>query len=122
VTGPAVFLQPKAAQVLALAFHELIANAIEHGALAPRVDGQITVSWQVESGPLVALDWKETGSMRVVEPSHQGFGTLVLSQMLGYELKADAKIKFEPDGLRYTIRLPLSDHIGRVQASPNLDE
>lgn len=38
----------------------------------------------------------------------------VLTRTLGYELKAETSLAFEPDGLSCTIRFPLTQRIGRV--------
>ncbi|AWN51071.1 HWE histidine kinase domain-containing protein [Methylobacterium sp. 17Sr1-1] len=121
--GPDVLLQPKPAQVLALAIHELVANAIEHGALAPYVGGRISIAWQVEEGPVLVITSKETGLKGMANPARRGFGMAVLNETLGYELKAETTVAFEPDGLRCVIRLPLPFRVGRVIASvPSMDQ
>ena len=44
VAGPEVFLSAKAAEVLALAVHELATNSIKYGALSTS-DGRVDVRW-----------------------------------------------------------------------------
>ncbi|MBV9078290.1 MAG: sensor histidine kinase [Methylobacteriaceae bacterium] len=115
LSGPEIALQPQAGQVLALAVHELAVNAVEHGALGSS-DGRIEVAWTLEPGlrgRALALRWKERDAGHLAQTSHRGFGTEVLTNLLAYELKADTALAFEPDGLLCTIRLPLSDRIGR---------
>ncbi|MGH1573641.1 HWE histidine kinase domain-containing protein [Methylobacterium sp. P31] len=119
IGGPRVRLRPRAALVLALALHELTSNAIEHGSLA-LPQGRISVTWKVapaqdgaETPPVLTLDWVETGGSDVREPARRGFGTDVLEDMLPYDLGAQASRSFAPDGLRCTIRLPLTARIGR---------
>lgn len=117
--GPEVELQPRAGQVFALALHELAVNAVEHGGLGTSV-GRIEITWSVsgeEPDRVLTLTWKELDATGAAEPSHHGFGTEVLTRTLAYELKAETKFAFEPDGLRYTIRFPLPDRIGRVAES-----
>ena len=119
LSGPDLELQPRAGQVFALAVHELAVNAVEHGALGTGT-GRIEITWSVSGeAPRTALTftWKETGAVGVSEPSHQGFGTEVLTRTLPYELKAETTFGFEPDGLRCTIRFPLPERIGRVADS-----
>jgi two-component sensor histidine kinase len=116
LSGPVVHLQPRAGQVLALAVHELAVNAVEHGALGPDA-GRIEVAWNVageEADTPLTITWKELGLTGVVEGAHQGFGTEVLTRTLAYELKAATALAFEEDGLRCTIRFPLTERVGRL--------
>lgn len=116
LAGPTVFLQPRAAQVLALAMHELAVNAVEHGPLMA-VGGRVEVEWQVattESDVLMTLTWKETGMELPVEQRRRGFGSRVLHETMRYELKAETALQFEPDGLRYRVRFPLISQFGRL--------
>jgi two-component sensor histidine kinase len=119
LSGPLVLLRPRAAQVLALAMHELAVNAVEHGALMAD-GGGVEVSWRVATDgagtPLITLTWKETGLTGLAEPSRRGFRTEVLQDTLR-ELKAETALAFEPDGLRCTIRCPLPARIGRVESA-----
>src|SRR5438552_8063345 len=57
--GPAVFLQPAVAQILALVLHELATNAAKYGALS-MTSGRMKLSWQLRSNEL-ELQWEETG-------------------------------------------------------------
>jgi len=118
--GPAVRLQPRAGQVMALAIHELAVNAVEHGALGAGA-GLIRVTWSTSSGvagtPLLTVIWEESGAVEVAEPNSRGFGTEVLTETLRYELKAETEITFSPDALRCTIRLPLTERVGCVAAA-----
>lgn len=116
LAGPRVRLRPKAAQVVALALHELTSNAVEHGSLA-LPQGRIRAAWRVadtEAGPpVLSLDWAETGGRGVVPSGRRGFGTDVLTEMLAYDLGAAVDLRYEPDGLRCTIRVPLTAQVGR---------
>ncbi|MFZ5737594.1 MAG: HWE histidine kinase domain-containing protein [Pseudomonadota bacterium] len=114
IEGPVLQLQPRAGQVLALAVHELAVNAVEHGALGN--GGTIDIRWRVDgdgAAPTLTLVWKETDTTPLSEPSHHGFGTEVLKRTLEYELRAKTDLSFEGDGLRCTIRIPLSERIDR---------
>ncbi|WP_425231081.1 HWE histidine kinase domain-containing protein [Sphingomonas sp.] len=116
LSGPEIHFQPRAGQVLALAVHELAVNAVEHGALGAGA-GQIEIAWNVaaeQADPLLTIIWKELGSNGVGKGSHEGFGTEVLTRTVAYELKATTALAFEADGLRCTLRFPLTDQIGRV--------
>ncbi len=117
ISGPTVHLLPAAAQPFALALNELSINAIEHGCLL-QPSGRLTVTWHVATEEadraFFTFVWKEIGSSGLVTPSRRGFGTEVLTGMLGYELQAKTVLAFEPDGLRCTIRFPLLAQFGRV--------
>lgn len=118
LAGPRVSLRPKATQVLALAVHELASNAAEHGSLGG-TDGRVEVRWTVEpdrAEPVLTLTWKEMGAATAAAPRRRGFGAVVLEEMLAYDLGARTSVAFEPDGLRCTVRLPLTARLGRVVA------
>jgi two-component sensor histidine kinase len=96
--GPAVRLRPKAAQLVALAIHELCSNAVEHGAFG-LAEGGVEVRWSVDgtsatSAGELTLAWKETGGSAIGPPARQGFGMQVLTEMLSYELGARVDLAF----------------------------
>lgn len=126
LSGPTVRLRPKAAQVVALAIHELCSNAVEHGVFGLS-KGCFKVDWSItDCGPTglgdLTLVWKETGGVDVSTPTRRGFGMQVLTEMLCYELNARVHLAFEPDGLRCTIHLPLVQRIGRVVDEAGAEE
>ena len=57
--GPAVFLPPSTAQIVALTVHELATNAAKYGALSVAT-GRVKLIWRVEQGKLF-VQWLETG-------------------------------------------------------------
>ncbi len=110
--GPPARLKAKAAQNIALAIHELATNAIEHGALTV-ARGHIEVQWrkeQREREVWLVLDWKESGMTgRPVEPTREGFGSVLLRHTLGYDLGAEVALAYEPSGFRCEIAFPLGE-------------
>lgn len=118
-SGPRTSFQPRAGQLMALAIHELAVNAIEHGALG--LEGRLDVDWSFAPGQpeeIFTMVWKEHGGSGVCKPSSQAFGTEVLTQMLSYELAANTIIEFEDDGVRCTIRFPMTERIGIADSKP----
>lgn len=111
VLGPPVRLQPKAAETLGLAFHELATNAVKYGALATP-NGRVEVTWDrtgTDDDERLFLVWKESGvAPAALPPKRRGFGTDLLTRSLAYELKARTEHVIGPDGLRFTLELPLS--------------
>ena len=117
IAGPRVRLRPRAALVLALALHELTSNAVEHGSLA-LPQGRVSATWRIAEAAagiaVLTLDWVETGGSGVRAPARRGFGTEVLEDMLAYDLGAQTALRYAPDGLACTIRLPLTARIGQA--------
>jgi len=109
--GPTVRLNPRAAENIGLAIHELATNAVKHGAFtAPR--GRIDVGWSKQSrnsDDWLLLNWKESGmaGLTVVQ-GREGFGTILLQQTLPYDLGAEVTRAFEPSGFRCEIAFPLA--------------
>jgi two-component system CheB/CheR fusion protein len=113
IEGPGLWLAPRSALALALALHELGTNAAKYGALS--VDGGVVdVVWQEADG-IFRLDWKERGGPAVVAPTRRGFGSRLIEQGLGADLGGEARIAFEPDGLRCTVEAAVSE-IGAREA------
>ncbi|MFC0242383.1 HWE histidine kinase domain-containing protein [Rhodopseudomonas telluris] len=107
--GPELALQPRMGQIFALAVHEMTVNAIEHGALGSDT-GRLDIAWRVASGGAgsrLIFVWKEHDATALAPPSHQGFGTEVLTRTLISELCATTRLEFDPDGLRCTIEFAL---------------
>jgi PAS domain S-box-containing protein len=114
IKGPKLRLQPKAAETLALAVHELATNAVKYGALSIE-KGRIKVEWRIEKvdgqGRLV-FHWIETGVKLSGEtPKRRGFGTELIERTLAYDLGAEASLEFGADGLNCTISLPADDQL-----------
>lgn len=63
MTGDPVALEPRVSLSLSMVFHELMANALLHGALS-RPDGRIHFTSTLDtnqSPPILKLHWEETG-------------------------------------------------------------
>jgi PAS domain S-box-containing protein len=109
--GPPVRLQPKAAESIGLAVHELATNAVKHGALAV-AGGHVEVSWRRETrqeAEWLSLDWRESGmNGRRVTQAREGFGTVLLLRTLPYDLSATVEQTFAPLGFRCNISFPLA--------------
>jgi two-component sensor histidine kinase len=111
--GPAIALTPETAVAMHMTLHELMVNAAKHGALTA-ISGQVTVVWRVEDVdgvPSLALEWVERGGPPVFAPKRQGFGTRLLERGVARDLAGEAKLTYQPKGLTYMLRVPLSDRI-----------
>ena len=106
-----ISLPRRSIQLLALAVHELLTNAIKHGGLSALGDG-VQIRWQVsEQGSEVALEWTERLKRPLVttgQPS-RGFGRILLEQALPSELSAITRFQLAPTGLKCMIKIPLGE-------------
>jgi len=115
IEGAEVWLAPRAALALALAFHELSTNAAKYGALAQE-GGLVSISWTVADG-MLRIRWKESGGPPVAEPAERGFGSRLIERGLSGDLGGSASLAFEPDGLLCTIEAALT---GIAASEPRL--
>lgn len=101
-SGPELFLTPRAASAVALALHELAANALRQGALSED-RGQVTVKWSSTREGGFVLDWRETGGPALPSGAVAGFGGTLLNEVTGRELEGKVTIEPSPAGLRARI-------------------
>jgi two-component system CheB/CheR fusion protein len=108
VSGPKIWLTPPAAEMMAVAFHELASNAVKYGALATP-DGRIDVDWRVDSkraGRQLVLRWREDG-VRLAHAARRGFGTELVEEGLPYTFGGAARLHYRQDGLECVMQFPL---------------
>ena len=103
--GGPLRLAPRAAVTLAMALHELAANAQRFGALSSP-SGRLCVSWRTEADGGLTLTWQEAGGPVVAPPMRRGFGRRFLEGALNRDLGGATELDFAPSGLRCTIRAP----------------
>ncbi|WP_316198288.1 sensor histidine kinase [Bradyrhizobium sp. SZCCHNS2002] len=105
--GPEVSVSPDVARYLVLIVHELVTNAVKHGALATP-EGTVHVSWQAQDGNAV-LRWSETAtavSSAAPDPGRKGFGTKLIVQCLK-PLSGRIETSFDERGIRHVIEFAL---------------
>jgi two-component sensor histidine kinase len=104
--GPELKLNPKAAEQIGLALHELGTNAVKHGALSVPT-GVVTIRWGLETGeaqkPVLRITWEEVGGPRIEQPQRQGFGDVVLTEIVPESLRGTASLAFEPEGVKWVL-------------------
>ncbi|MDQ0472961.1 PAS domain S-box-containing protein [Labrys wisconsinensis] len=105
VRGEAVMLEPRDAQSVGLALHELATNAAKYGALS--VDaGHLDIEWRLEDGRVV-LTWRETGGPPPVEAG-RGLGLRVIVGGIEQQLAGQARFDWRPGGLVCTLSFPVA--------------
>jgi PAS domain S-box-containing protein len=105
--GPSVWLKSESALGLSMALHELLTNAVKHGALSTAA-GRIDVRWTCEpqSGAF-QLNWTERGGPSAQPPERRGFGLRLIERALAGEIRARSHLDFRADGLVCTINATL---------------
>ena len=121
ISGPEVQLSPTASHYIGLALHELLTNAVKHGALL-NASGHVSITWSVEGpGPQTSfcLTWAEKGGPALTgQPARKGFGTVILGQLTAAALKGGSVIKYAPCGFQWTLTALLPD-IAYVSEPPH---
>jgi PAS domain S-box-containing protein len=109
IAGPDVSLEPRTAQTLALALHELATNAAKYGALSVRA-GRVAVDWDLQPHGLL-LRWTESDGPQPQPQVAPGFGIRLISASIERQLAGEAGFDWRPEGLNCTLRVPCHDQI-----------
>jgi len=110
LNGPKIDLGAKAVLAITLALHELSTNAAKYGALSSD-SGTVAIDWSVTGGAADArfrLTWTERGGPPVAPPQQRGFGSRLIADSIGADLKGEAALTFDPRGVTWTLDAPMS--------------
>jgi two-component sensor histidine kinase len=113
IEGTPVLLSAKQAMSLALAINELATNALKYGALSSDA-GKVLIAWKAGrpgSDDELRLAWVETGGPPPAPPTRKGFGSRILEAVLPQELMGEARLAYDPAGLRYELTTRMV-HVG----------
>ena len=108
IDGPALVLEPKTAQAIAVALHELATNAAKYGALSDG-EGRVEVTWSCATNEQLSLRWTEKGGPSVKTPTRQGFGTQIVGRIIREQSKGEMLVDWNPAGLECEIILPITN-------------
>lgn len=109
ISGPGVPIRLEAAQAFVLALHELATNALKYGALKAEA-GHLDITWRIEGygrDRRLTLNRNESGLARLPETTRYGYGRQLIEKALTFTLKARTQLRFETDGVRCRIDVPL---------------
>ncbi len=104
-SGPDVTLSSRVAQALGMALHELVTNAVKHGALS-QLDGRLAVDWSIGTSGALQLSWVESGLTGIATPAGAGFGSSIIDHILPAETQGKVERRFLPHGMTCIIAIP----------------
>lgn len=102
--GPPVVVRSDVAPILALLIHELLSNALKHGALSDRGES-LAIAWELDGSGLT-IHWRERVQGVLTQPSRRGFGLTLIQRAVPHELEGECDVQFTTDGLEAKIWLP----------------
>ena len=115
--GESCRIDPRRATALAMALHELCANAIQHGALSTP-HGSVQIVWQRRrrhgQEEVLELRWRERGGPQVLPPAQRGFGARLLERGLRHDMGGSVELAFDPKGVCFCLSIPLPDDANEV--------
>lgn len=114
IEGERVRLSSKFAQSMALVLHELVTNAVKHGALSIP-GGRVSIGWSRvtgSDGDRLNFSWAERGGPPCMKPLRDGFGLAVI-RSASSEGGGHATMNFAPEGFEFSFEsdLPTRTHM-----------
>jgi len=106
VEGEHVVVSPHFAAQIGMALHELATNSVKYGAFGG--DGRVEIDWTMtvsnENRRSLILNWAEIHDRANAPGKHQGFGHLLLTQIVPANLNGTASLVGSAGKLRWTLR------------------
>jgi two-component system CheB/CheR fusion protein len=119
IEGPRIMLTARVAQSFALVAHELATNAAKYGALSVPT-GMLSATWRTEGPPdappeerRFIFEWIERSGPASKPPARKGFGTTLITGVIGADLDCTPELVYDEKGFRYRIEAPLAS-VGAV--------
>jgi PAS domain S-box-containing protein len=106
IDGAPVMLEPSTAQAIAISLHELATNAAKYGSLSA-AGGHVEISWSLTADRRLSLRWIESGGPAATPPTHRGFGTRIMENIIG-QLRGEVRFDWRDQGLACEIAMPLA--------------
>ncbi|MFO1125859.1 MAG: HWE histidine kinase domain-containing protein [Methylocystis sp.] len=103
--GPDIGLEAQAYSVMALAIHELATNAAKYGALSVP-NGRLAISWRAADEGDLELEWRERDGPLVRPPARSGFGSVLLSRSIPFDLQGKSEVTYGAAGVEAFFSLP----------------
>jgi PAS domain S-box-containing protein len=106
IDGIPIVLEPNTAQTIAISLHELATNSAKYGSLSVP-DGRVEITWYRTADGRLSLRWIEAGGPTVTPPTHRGFGTSIIENIIAGQLRGEVRFDWRDEGLTCEIILPL---------------
>ena len=103
--GPPVDIGAAQVQPLILAFHELLANAAQHGALSAE-RGAAALCWHTDGDRLV-IELTESGGPPADAPARPGYGLTMVDAFVRRQLQGSVERRWHRHGLHTRVAFPL---------------
>jgi two-component sensor histidine kinase len=98
-------LTPIAAVNLGMALHELITNAVRHGAWVSNA-GNVSISWKCDSSDFF-FHWHEKDEPALEELGPKGFGLKILEHVVPIALGGSSELLIRDNGLHWYLKTPI---------------
>jgi light-regulated signal transduction histidine kinase (bacteriophytochrome) len=105
LSGPDLGFDARAYSVLALVLHELATNAAKYGALS-KSNGNLNVDWRLADDGSCEINWLERGGPQTSAPTRQGFGSVLLTRSIPFDLGGQSEVHYETAGVRARFVIP----------------
>ena len=102
--GPDEYISAKLVQPVTLVLHELMTNAVKHGALS-QPSGRIAISWQVAEDNL-HVTWSEEAPGAIQQNSEEGIGLRLVINLVERQLRGKFSTEWRGTGVHAKITLP----------------
>lgn len=104
MSGPDIDLRSEVALAFGMALHELLTNAVQHGALSTDA-GVVDITWRAapDSPANLSLIWTERNGPSLEHARPDGVGHYLIRHVLARQFGGDAEIAFDREGLRVTL-------------------
>jgi two-component sensor histidine kinase len=106
--GPDEYIAAQLVQPLTLVLHELMTNALKHGALS-KPSGRISVNWEVVDDKL-NVTWAEEGAGPVKQNDEDGLGIRLVTSLIERQLRGKFSTEWRPTGVQAHFTLPRKPH------------
>jgi light-regulated signal transduction histidine kinase (bacteriophytochrome)/CheY-like chemotaxis protein len=103
--GPYVWLDSRAFSVMALVLHEMSTNAAKYGSLSV-IGGKLNVSWTRTDTGGCDISWKESGGPAARPPTRSGFGSILITRSVPYELEGESRVDYPESGVEARFVVP----------------
>lgn len=109
--GGEMLLDPREAQAVSMAIHELATNAYKYGALFSD-KGTINIRWNSDDADARTFEWIEQNVNTITPNERGGFGSTMLTRIVPSQLNGTATRELTESGLRYSVQLGASHSNG----------